>query len=105
MRSVLAEGLTIGLIGSAVGLGLGILVAGGLKALFKAFGADLPSTGTVIGSRTIIVSLLVGTIVTLISTIAPAIRATRVPPLAALREGLSSERKRSRWSTPLALTV
>ena len=58
--------------------------------MFKAFGADLPSTGTVIETRTIIVSLVVGTVVTLISTIAPAIRATRVPPLAALREGLSS---------------
>ncbi|QEC48642.1 ABC transporter permease [Baekduia soli] len=102
LRSVLAEGLVIGVVGSAVGLGLGILVAGGLKALFKAFGADLPTTGTVIASRTIIVSLLVGTIVTLISTLAPAFRATRVPPLAALREGLDSGHKRSRWATPLA---
>jgi putative ABC transport system permease protein len=107
LRSVMAEGLTIGLVGSAAGLGLGILVAGGLRALFKAFGADLPSTGTVIETRTIVVSLVVGTVVTLLSTIVPAIRATRVPPLAALREGLSSEQKRSRWATPVAsvLTV
>ena len=103
LRSVLAEGLTIGVFGSAIGLVLGFLVAGGLRALFKAFGADMPSTGTVVETRTIIVSLVVGTVVTLISTIAPAIRATRVPPLAALREGLSAEHKRSRWSTPLAL--
>jgi putative ABC transport system permease protein len=107
LRSVLAEGLTIGFVGSAIGLGLGILVAGGLKALFKAFGADLPSTGTVLETRTIVVSLVVGTVVTLLSTIAPAIRATRVAPLAALREGFSSEQKRSRWATPVAsvLTV
>ncbi|HMJ37222.1 MAG TPA: FtsX-like permease family protein [Baekduia sp.] len=107
LRSVLGEGLTIGLIGSVVGLGLGILVADGLRALFKAFGADMPSTGTVIAERTIIVSLVVGTVVTLISTIAPAIRATRVPPLAALREGLTREQKHSRWGTPVAgvLTV
>jgi putative ABC transport system permease protein len=105
LRSVLAEGLVIGVLGSAAGLGLGILVAAGLKALFKAVGADLPSTGTVIGTRTIVVSLLVGTIVTLISTIAPAIRATRVPPLAALREGLDRSQKRSRWSTPLAVVL
>jgi putative ABC transport system permease protein len=105
LRSVLLEGLTIGVLGSAVGLGLGVLVAGGLRALFKAFGADLPSTGTVIETRTIIVSLVVGTVVTMLSTIAPAIRATRVPPLAALREGFSSEQKRSRWATPIASVV
>jgi putative ABC transport system permease protein len=105
LRSVLAEGLVLGVVGSAVGLALGIAVASGLKALFKAFGADLPSTGMVIGTRTIVVSLLVGTIVTLISTIVPAIRATRVPPLAALREGLDSGHKRSRWATPLAAVL
>jgi putative ABC transport system permease protein len=105
LRSVLAEGLTLGVVGSAVGLALGIAVAAGLKALFKAFGADLPSTSTVIETRTIVVSLLVGTIVTLISTLAPAIRATRVPPLAALREGLDREQHRSRWSTPLAAVL
>src|SRR6476469_7874815 len=48
LRSVLAEGLMIGVIGSAAGLVLGIGVAAGLKALFKAVGADLPSTSTVI---------------------------------------------------------
>src|SRR4051794_21707544 len=107
LRSVLAEGLILGVVGSAAGLVLGIGVAAGLKALFKAVGADLPSTATVIATRTIVVSLLVGTIVTLISTLAPAIRATRVPPLAALREGLDSGQRRSRWATPVAgvLTV
>jgi putative ABC transport system permease protein len=107
LRSVLAEGLVLGVFGSAVGLVMGIGVATGLKALFKAVGADLPSTSAVIETRTIVVSLLVGTIVTMISTLAPAFRATRVPPLAALREGLDSNRKRSRWATPLAsvLTV
>jgi putative ABC transport system permease protein len=105
LRSVLAEGLILGVVGSAVGLLLGIGVAAGLRALFKAVGADLPSTSTVIETRTIVVSLLVGTIVTLISTLAPAFRATRVPPLAALREGLSAEQKRSRLATPLSIVL
>ncbi|HEY6763097.1 MAG TPA: FtsX-like permease family protein [Baekduia sp.] len=105
LRSVLAEGLILGVVGSAAGLVLGIGVAAGLKALFKAFGADLPSTSTVIETRTIIVSLAVGTVVTLISTLAPAFRATRVPPLAALREGLSAEQKRSRLATPLSIVL
>ncbi|MEA2177407.1 MAG: putative transport system permease protein [Solirubrobacteraceae bacterium] len=87
MRSVITEGLTIGVIGSIVGLLLGVLVAGGLRALFKAVGVDLPSDGNVIASRTIIVSLVVGTVVTVLSSLAPALRATRVPPVEALREG------------------
>lgn len=105
LRSVLGEGLVLGVVGSAVGLVLGIGVAAGLKALFKAFGADLPSTRMVLETRTIVVSLLVGTIVTLISTLAPAFRATRVPPLAALREGFSAEQKRSRFALPLAIIL
>src|SRR5919206_526932 len=87
MRSVITEGLTIGVIGSVVGLALGIAVAGGLRALFRAVGVDLPSNGNVILSRTIIVSLVVGTLVTLASSLAPAVRATRVPPVEALHEG------------------
>jgi putative ABC transport system permease protein len=87
MRSVITEGLTIGVIGSVVGLALGVLVAEGLRGLFRAVGVDLPSNGNVIASRTIIVSLVVGTVVTLVSSLAPALRATRVPPVEALREG------------------
>src|SRR3954452_8202662 len=87
MRSVITEGLTIGILGSLVGLALGVAVASGLRAMFKAFGLDLPSNGNVIASRTIIVSIVVGTVVTVLSSLAPALRATRVPPVEALREG------------------
>src|ERR671932_713447 len=87
MRQVIGEGLTIGLAGSLAGLALGIVVAGGLRALFSAVGVDLPSNGNVIASRTIIVSLVVGTLVTVVASLAPALRATRVPPVEALREG------------------
>jgi putative ABC transport system permease protein len=87
MRQVLSEGVTIGLFGSLVGLALGIAVASGLRALFSAVGVDLPSNGNVIASRTIIVSLVVGTLVTVVASLAPALRATRVPPVEALREG------------------
>jgi putative ABC transport system permease protein len=87
MRSVITEGVTIGVLGSVAGLLLGVAVAGGLRALFRAVGVDLPSNGNVILSRTIIVSLVVGTVVTVLSSLAPALRATRVPPVEALQEG------------------
>ena len=51
---------------------------------FEAFGIDLPTTGLVLESRTIVVSLLVGVVVTLVSSLVPALRSTRVPPIAAL---------------------
>jgi putative ABC transport system permease protein len=88
LRSVILEGLLLGVIGAILGLLLGLLLAPGLNHLFKAFGAELPDNGTVLESRTIIVSLLVGIIVTVASGMFPALRATRVPPLAAMREGV-----------------
>jgi putative ABC transport system permease protein len=88
VQSVVYEGLLLGVGGAALGLLGGLLLAPALNALFKAFGADLPHNGTVVQTRTIVVSLLVGTIVTLLAGLPPALRATRVPPLAAMREGV-----------------
>jgi putative ABC transport system permease protein len=88
MRSVIEEGLLLGAGGAVLGLFGGIGLAPALDQLFKAFGADLPDSGTVLQTRTIVVSLLVGTIVTLLAGLPPALRATRVPPLAAMREGV-----------------
>jgi putative ABC transport system permease protein len=84
MMSVIAEAGVVGLFASVVGLGLGVLVAIGLQSLLKAFGIDLPSSGTQILPRTVIVSLVVGLVVTVLSSIAPARRASRIPPMAAL---------------------
>ncbi len=87
LAAVLGEGALLGVTGAAAGLALGVLVAGGLRALFKAIGADLPSNGSVVLTRTVVVSLLVGVLVTLLASLAPALRATRVAPIAAMREG------------------
>ena len=85
--SVVIEALVIGVLGSIVGLFLGLGLAKLLNALFVVFGIDLPQGQTVFATRTVVVSLLVGTIVTLVASIRPARRATRVPPIAAVREG------------------
>lgn len=89
MRSVVLEGLLLGVCGAVAGLFIGIALAPALDQLFKAFGADLPDNGTVLQSRTVIVSLLVGIVVTMLAGFFPALRATRVPPIAAMREGVS----------------
>src|ERR687886_867313 len=87
MRSVRIEGLVIGLVASVIGLVLGLGIAKGINELFKALGTDLPEGGTVLAARTVIVSILLGTVITLIASVVPARRATRVPPIAAVREG------------------
>jgi putative ABC transport system permease protein len=85
--SVLVEAFVIGLLASVVGLFLGLALAKGLNALFVSFGIDLPQASTVFATRTIIVSLVVGVGITVLAALRPAVRATRVPPIAAVREG------------------
>src|SRR6202008_4222606 len=87
LRSVRLARLVIGLVASTIGLFLRFGMAKGLLVLFSALGVDRPDGGTVFAARTVIVSLLVGTGVTLLAAIAPARRATRVPPIAAVRAG------------------
>ena len=100
LNSVLLEALTIGLIGSVVGILAGLGFAKAINALFKALGIDLPTTSLVLESRTIIVCLLVGTLVTLAGALAPALRATRVAPVEALREATAPTRGRWARLTP-----
>ncbi|MGC1851297.1 MAG: FtsX-like permease family protein, partial [Solirubrobacterales bacterium] len=84
LSSVVVEALAIGILGALLGLVGGYGIAVGLNGLFVAIGIDLPTTALVTKDRTIVVSLLIGIGVTLLSSFIPALRATRVPPIAAL---------------------
>lgn len=84
--SLLVESVVVGLVGSILGLGLGMLLAMGLKAAFSALGLDLPSSGLTVLPRTIILTLVVGLLVTVLSALLPALRSGRVPPVAAMRD-------------------
>jgi putative ABC transport system permease protein len=94
LSTVILESLVIGIIASLIGLGLGLLLAEGIQALFRTFDFELPSADRVFALRTVIVSMLVGVLVTLAAGLFPAIRATRVPPIAAVREGATLPRSR-----------
>ncbi len=85
--SVIIEALIVGIVASVVGLLLGLALASGLFWLFDAVGFTLPNTGLTLEPRTAVVALLVGILVTLLASLRPALRATRVPPIAAVREG------------------
>ncbi len=94
LGSVILESLIIGLLASLVGLGLGVLLAEGIEGLFRALGVELPTADRVFALRTVIVALVVGVGITLVAGLFPAIRATRVPPIAAVREGATLPKSR-----------
>jgi putative ABC transport system permease protein len=87
LGSIIVEALVVGAVASLVGLLVGFALAKGLFWLFSAVGFTLPNQGLVFESRTAIIALAAGIIVTLVASLRPARRATRVPPIAAVREG------------------
>ena len=105
LGSVVVEALAIGFVSALVGLGVGYVLAYGLKEIFAAMGAALPEVGLVLSARTVVVSLAVGLVVTLLAGLMPAIRATRVPPIAAVREGAELPRSRLSFVTPYVGTA
>jgi putative ABC transport system permease protein len=104
--SVVLEAVIVGLVASLAGLFLGLALAKGLNSLLVAAGIDLPRSSLVFALRTVLVSLTVGVVVTLLASLRPALRASRVPPIAAVREGAVLPRSRlARFGLPTALTV
>ncbi len=86
LSSVLVETFLVGVVGAVIGLAAGLLVALGLSAMFQAFGADLPTHSLIITPGTIAIGLVVGVLVTVLAGLIPAVRSSRVAPLAALRD-------------------
>jgi putative ABC transport system permease protein len=86
LASSLIELVVIGVVASVVGLVGGIGLAIGLRELFALIGADLPADGLVIQSRTAVLAVGLGTVVTVAAGLIPARRSSAVAPLAALRD-------------------
>ena len=96
-RSVLFEAFVVGLLGSALGLGLGVLIALGIRALFASFGLDLSGTSLVFAARTPVAAFAVGLAVTMVAAYLPARRSSRIPPIAALRDDVAMPESSLRW--------
>jgi putative ABC transport system permease protein len=88
-RSVLLEALVLGALGSTIGLGLGVLLAMGIRALFANFGLDLSGQSLVFEPRTVLVAYAVGVVVTMASAWLPARRTSRIAPVQALRDDVA----------------
>ena len=97
MRAVMIEAGITAVVASVVGVFAGLGMEAAVVSLLSHAGASIPAEGRVIEARTIIVALLVGLIVTLAAAYGPARRATRVPPLAALRDNILIPVTGRRW--------
>lgn len=84
--SLLVEALIVGLIGSVIGFITGIGLSRALSALLNAIGLEIPSSGLTIATSAITQTVLIGTTITVLSAILPALRSGRVPPLAAIQD-------------------
>ena len=100
--SVTGEAVLTGIFASVLGLFAGLGVASGINALFKALKVDIPHSGLVLQARTVVLALAVGIIITTLSAVIPAFRATRVPPVAALQEGATLPPSRFARFSPYA---
>ncbi|MFM7872240.1 MAG: FtsX-like permease family protein, partial [Actinomycetota bacterium] len=85
---IIGEALVIAVIATVLGLFAGLGVASGITALFNAAGAAFPAADLSVTLRTVAVSILVGVVVTVAAAIVPALRAARIPPVAAMRPEL-----------------
>jgi putative ABC transport system permease protein len=105
VRSVLLEAGVIGLAASIIGIVFGIAFAAILRVGFNAFGASLPATSLQIEPRSIVVGLLVGMIVTFVAALLPAWKASRVAPMAAMRDIQVAGSPRARLAVSIVLAA
>ncbi|HET9420714.1 MAG TPA: FtsX-like permease family protein [Nocardioides sp.] len=87
--SVLVEASVVGVVGSTIGLGLGVLLALGIRTLFGSFGLDLSGQSLVFAPRTVLVAYAVGVAVTVAAAWLPARRTSRIAPVQAMRDDIA----------------
>ena len=86
LGSIVLESVVVGLVAAVVGLAAGLGLSHGLRMLLAGVGLDIPSGPIVVSASTIATAFIVGTSVSVLSAVLPAVRASRVKPMAALRD-------------------
>jgi putative ABC transport system permease protein len=94
-RSVVIESALVGAVCSGIGVAAGLGLAYAMRALIGASGVDLPAGPMVVSGGTVAIAFAVGVGVTVLSAFVPARRASRIPPMAALREIAVEQRRPS----------
>ena len=83
-RSVITESAIVGVVATVVGIGLGLVLAVVLRVILEAIGFPLPPGPLTLQPRTVLLAAVVGLGVTMVSSIAPALKARHISPVAAL---------------------
>jgi putative ABC transport system permease protein len=103
--SVLLEALVTGVVATTLGIGLGWGLARALAALFRTFGLDIAGNALTLTPRTIVLSYVIGVLVTLVAAYLPARRAAKVPPVAAMRDDVTPQARSLRRRTAIGAVV
>ena len=85
-RSVITESAIVGALSTVIGIGLGLVLALVLRAILEVIGFPLPPGPLTLQPRTVVLATVVGLGVTMVSSIAPALRARKISPVAALSQ-------------------
>lgn len=104
-RSVAFESALVGLIGSALGVAGGVGLVALIRVAMARYGMPLPDAGTGLSTRAVVVPLVVGTLVTVLSALAPARKAGQVKPVEAMRSSEDATPQPMRWRTIAGLVL
>ncbi|TMB88356.1 MAG: FtsX-like permease family protein [Chloroflexi bacterium] len=83
---VVAEALITGIAASAVGCVAGLFLAHGLYSVVSSIGNGLPDADLVLQTSTVVIGMVLGTVITVVASILPARKASRVSPVEAIRD-------------------
>ncbi|AQW51332.1 ABC transporter permease [Streptomyces violaceusniger] len=83
-RSVLIEATFVGAVAAVVGLAAGVGIGAALRSVLNSSGANVPDGPLIVAPTTVLVSVLVGVVVTVLSAWLPGRRAAKIPPVAAM---------------------
>ncbi|MEZ5268971.1 MAG: ABC transporter permease [Microthrixaceae bacterium] len=104
-RSLLGEGLLLGLGASVIGLGIGMALSALLQWILQRFDVGLPGAGFALSGWTVLITVGSGTLITVVSVLIPAFKAGRTRPVEAMRESAvdhsgTSMLRLCGWGTP-----
>ncbi|MBM7084954.1 ABC transporter permease [Micromonospora humidisoli] len=94
--SVVLEAVAIGLIASVLGLGAGIGIGALLAYVFGNLAGGLTLAGIGVPASAVVGSFAVGLLITVVAALLPALRAARIPPIAAMQDVANPDRPLTR---------